>query len=224
MNTRIRKFRFTIMELIVSMSVLAVMMVIMMEFFASAQKAWVASSEQADIYDNARVALDLITSDINALYYKKSSKINFRSEDDLIGFMVYNSGKLTKIMYKRVDDDNDDDFCFFKRGDGKPGDYVNAASISSVFADSSVDYKKVIPRVIDLEFKYYNKKMEAFTEGDYKIPWFVEVKITLMGRNSFVKWKAFTEKNVSSKAEEIAKAHSVTVSKLITIGYRGQPD
>jgi hypothetical protein len=110
------------------------------------------------------------------------------------------------------------------RGDGKPGDYQTATSPTSVFSSSSVEYKKVVPRVIDLEFKYYNKKMETFKEGDYKIPWFVEVKITLMGRNSFEKWRAFKKGNLDAKAEEIAKAHSVTVSKLITVGYRGQPD
>ena len=62
---------FTLIELVVSMSVLAVLMMIMMSFFSSAQQAWTSSSARSQVYDNARLAMDLMSRDLQSAVYEK---------------------------------------------------------------------------------------------------------------------------------------------------------
>ena len=60
---------FTLLELILAMGILMVIMVIMLSFFSAAQKAWMTTSANAEIYENARVAMDLMTRDLQATLY-----------------------------------------------------------------------------------------------------------------------------------------------------------
>ena len=60
---------FTLLELILAMGILMVIMVIMLSFFSAAQKAWMTSSANSEIYENARVAMDLMTRDLQAALY-----------------------------------------------------------------------------------------------------------------------------------------------------------
>lgn len=62
---------FSLIELITAMAIFSVLMVVMMKFFQEAQQAWTLSNQRAMVYDNARVAMDLITRDLQAAYYKK---------------------------------------------------------------------------------------------------------------------------------------------------------
>jgi len=61
--------QFTLLELILAMGILMVIMVIMLSFFSAAQKAWMTTSANSEIYENARVAMDLMTRDLQAALY-----------------------------------------------------------------------------------------------------------------------------------------------------------
>jgi len=60
---------FTLIELLAAMGVLTIIMFVLISFFSSAQKAWTMSNARAETYENARIALDLITRDLQAIYY-----------------------------------------------------------------------------------------------------------------------------------------------------------
>lgn len=67
-----RKLRlccFTLLELLVSMGVFAILMLALMQFFTSAQSIWTRSNTRYDMYDNARLALNLMAADLQCLYY-----------------------------------------------------------------------------------------------------------------------------------------------------------
>ena len=67
-----RKLRlccFTLLELFVSMGVFAILMLALMQFFTSAQSIWTRSNTRYDMYDNARLALNLMATDLQCLYY-----------------------------------------------------------------------------------------------------------------------------------------------------------
>lgn len=67
-----RKLRlccFTLLELLVSMGVFAILMLALMQFFTSAQSIWTRSNTRYDMYDNARLALNLMATDLQCLYY-----------------------------------------------------------------------------------------------------------------------------------------------------------
>jgi Tfp pilus assembly protein PilE len=64
------KIRFTLVELIVSMAVFAILMLIIMSFFDSAQRVWTESFSKSTAYENARIAFDLIERDLQCIYYE----------------------------------------------------------------------------------------------------------------------------------------------------------
>jgi len=219
-----KKKTFTMLELIVSMSVLLVMMTIMMQFFSSAQKAWVASSEQADVYDNARIAMDLITSDLNSIFYKPSCEINFYHpgvKDDKLGFFTYSNGGVKKIIYKLNTASNSNRVGFLVRYADGDKDYTTKkiSELENVFNMPDKDFSRIIPNVCEISFKCFDNKLkEINSKGQF--PWYVQVELVLMGSRSYAKWKAFGN---TSKADEIKDAYGVKINKLVYLVNRGQP-
>ena len=56
--------RFTLIELLVAMAVLAVLMLMLFQFFGAAQEVWSQSSTNTRIYENARIAMELVERDL----------------------------------------------------------------------------------------------------------------------------------------------------------------
>jgi type II secretory pathway pseudopilin PulG len=91
-----KKKPFTLLELILAMGILTVIMVIMLSFFSAAQKAWMASSANAEIYENARVAMDLMTKDLQAALYNDDNSTQgiypfWHESDNRINFITATS-------------------------------------------------------------------------------------------------------------------------------------
>lgn len=79
-----RKSNFTIVELLVAMGVFSILMLALMQFFTGAQQIWQKSSARSEVFENARVALDLIATDLQCAYYEMnhSKKRIFFAADD----------------------------------------------------------------------------------------------------------------------------------------------
>jgi len=60
---------FTLVELMVSMAIFTGMMALLMQYFSTAQKLWTASSGKAELFENARVAMDMIEGDLLCSFY-----------------------------------------------------------------------------------------------------------------------------------------------------------
>ena len=60
---------YTIIEVMVAMGIFLVMMTIMMQFFTSAQKVWSLASKKNMLYADARVAMNLITRELQSMLY-----------------------------------------------------------------------------------------------------------------------------------------------------------
>lgn len=60
---------FTIIELVVALSVFSVIMLAVLTFFNTASDAWTRSTQRSMIYENARVAMDMITRDLQSFMY-----------------------------------------------------------------------------------------------------------------------------------------------------------
>jgi type II secretory pathway pseudopilin PulG len=61
---------YTIVEVMVAMGIFLVMMTIMMQFFTSAQKVWNAASKRNMMYADARVAMNLMTRELQSMLYR----------------------------------------------------------------------------------------------------------------------------------------------------------
>ena len=61
---------FTLIELITAMSIFSVLMLVMMRFFSESQQAWTSSNQRSMIFENAQIAMDLISRDLQSAYYE----------------------------------------------------------------------------------------------------------------------------------------------------------
>jgi len=75
-KNKINKKVFTLFELMVAMAIFSMMMAILFKFIDVAQKAWTDSSNRSMVYENARLAFDLIARDLQSSYYSQD-KIPF---------------------------------------------------------------------------------------------------------------------------------------------------
>lgn len=65
----VRRQRYTLIEVLASMGIFLILMMVLMQFFSAAKTLWMTSSRRNELYANARVALDLISRDVeNAMY------------------------------------------------------------------------------------------------------------------------------------------------------------
>ena len=64
---------YTIVEVMVAMGIFLVMMTIMMQFFTSAQKVWNLASKKNMLYADARVAMNLMTRELQSILYDNDS-------------------------------------------------------------------------------------------------------------------------------------------------------
>ena len=68
-----RKIYFTLVELVVTMAVFIVLLGIVLNFYNTVFNATSSSTGNSMMFENARIALDLITRDFQCIYYKKDA-------------------------------------------------------------------------------------------------------------------------------------------------------
>lgn len=62
---------FTLLELLVAISIFSMMMALLFMYIDAAQRAWTDSSNRGMVYENARIAFDLLARDIQSAYYSR---------------------------------------------------------------------------------------------------------------------------------------------------------
>lgn len=251
----VRTGAFTLVELLVAMGVFAIIMLALMRFFASAQRIWVDSNNKVSMFEDARIALNLISRDLQCSYYSSDYKYLFyyqnthpttNNAEDALAFVAKiedpPSGCFTpyaEVQYWlcTVDDTLRRKIIWEKDSSGgseSSWNFLNytptdGASVDTVFEPANrstavtTDAKKniVIPYVVDLSVTPYkmeldsNKKLVE-TGTDYtKFPYAVFVSLTVLDKDSYVKWKA-------TNLDSFRDNNKRTFSKLILLGYRGQ--
>ena len=66
-----KKSRFTLVELLVSMAVLVVILGFILQFFAGSQRLWTSMEQRNNIYADARVAMDIMTTMLQNSFYSE---------------------------------------------------------------------------------------------------------------------------------------------------------
>ncbi|MCH2176172.1 MAG: hypothetical protein MK193_10645 [Lentisphaeria bacterium] len=82
-HRKIRYNKFTLVELMIAMSVLSLIILMMLYVFRSTQKNWQWHINRTKVYQNSRIAFDILEIDLKGLV---TSKI----EDQTIAFHLYN--------------------------------------------------------------------------------------------------------------------------------------
>jgi len=223
---RMRKSHFTLIELSVAMAVFALMMLIMMQFFSTAQKAWTSAAAKSEVYDNARTALDIMTRDLQCIYYKADKncapyfEITGSAPKEELHFLTItsladpnDSSSLHEIKYRL---DSDGNLIRDVTGDSDTANYdcddpnlSPTAVFSTAHIPTNTKDAQLIPRVTDLTFDQYPPTSGAF-------PQMVRISMTLLDKHSWKKWKALTGAN----ADRIKKDRGRTFTKYVFIGER----
>ena len=232
---------FTIIELIAAMAVFAVIMLVMMKFFGSAQKAWTGSAAKSQIFEDAKLAMEMMSRDLqSAIYVQNITPFANYSGEDRIALISATSMKqndkclpTSEVQYKL---DPSDGFLYRsvignKNDDGSDNTYSSAnpagtfnymawpSPISDPFNDA--DWHEVIPYVTELEFKTYRMNgsvLEPILESDTdftNFPKMVIIKMSLIDKNSYLKWQ-------ESGNDDIKTASQRTFTKMIFLGDQGQ--
>lgn len=71
LQTRVAEnLKFTLIELVVAMGVFALLMLVLLSLFSSAQKAWTRLNQESEVFENAQIAMDLIGRELQCTYYE----------------------------------------------------------------------------------------------------------------------------------------------------------
>jgi len=257
---------FTLIEIIAAMGVFSIIMLILLSFFSSAQNIWSLSRQRSTMYENARIALDLIARDIQCIYYEQE-KIPFyhhpgsavANDTEALYFVSAtncppnydNNTRLCEIAYKFYNMDDTTPGATTNRGwlvrsvtgdekglnakcnyygtpplgkvydDNDPGDATYAFTRGNNSRDA---FNAVIPYVVNLSFICYKNDVTAVPIGTgtpnakLMFPYSVMIELTILDRESWLKWKAATFVATSP----ILLNNQRTFSRTVLIGERGQ--
>ena len=98
------KHAFTLLELLISMGVFAILMLALMQFFSSAQTIWTTSNAKTDMFENAKIAMNLIATDLMNLYYEHGKPGDSPKTFFLAG---QNNSTSSSVIGKLADDNSD---------------------------------------------------------------------------------------------------------------------
>jgi len=135
---------FTLIELIVSIAILAVVAIAAFQFYSAAQNTWTKTESKREAFENARIALDIISRDLESAYYGNGAGPFWHWKGDvdwdeysneLLAFVAdtpipSNSActtNLSEIKYQLyyTDNPNDDKFGWLRRS--VTGNYSDAS-------------------------------------------------------------------------------------------------
>ncbi len=264
-----KKQNFTLVEMVVSLGVFSILMLIMFQLFTSAQKAWLNSSNRSSVYQDARMALELISRDIQCIYYEQGkvpfyhhpasgaandTEALFFVSATSIGPSYTISSKLCEIAYKFYNADvgvakngwlvrsvtgdaegSNTKWNFYNTwNDPTPAirttpynDASNAAYAFTQDSASSDAYNTIIPHVVNLTFKCFNKngvEIDPTTDEVKRgtFPYSINIELSLLDPDSWKKWKALGGAGGGANADRIRDENLRTLSKTVSIGERGQ--
>jgi hypothetical protein len=83
---------FTLIELIVSMGIFIVIMLVLVQFMDVAQKLWLTCGKKTTTFEDARIAMDMITRDLQSVLYNEENSTKgiypfWHEADDRINFI-----------------------------------------------------------------------------------------------------------------------------------------
>jgi len=224
------------------MAVFVLLMMALMQFVNSAQKLWTGIEQKNALYEDARVALDLMAKDIQSIFYEydkvpfwnESSAANKRicfvtmsdtlptnSASRFIEVQYFLDTATKKINISRVADNAAGGTVSSYWNFYQTNDSMNKCS--DVFGTSFTDISKVpaisiqplIPYVIEMNFSCFDNKMQPQADGRL-VPYAIKIDLTMLDKSSYEKW------DKSDTSAEVYVNNKRTFSRIVIIGNRGQ--
>lgn len=167
---KIYKLPFTLVEVIVSMGVFAILMLGLMQFFSSAQNVWSAANSKSISFDEARTAMNMLATDLMCAYYEEGRTVG-TLQDHRYFFIVQdpsaNTGNLAPAL---------------TAGNKYKG--IAFATIRSVKA-----HPDAVTRLTEVFYRKNGNLLEMKTVADnesssYSLPWVTTTRNTIFANFS----------------------------------------
>jgi len=159
---------FTLVEMVVAMAVLVILMLLLFRFLAGAQQAWSLSKANTRVYENARVALELIRRELltavasnesgRQIPFQAGNPCTFISATNISSTSSGPDCKLTEVRYHQSSDTL----------------YREATDFGGTSAD-----EEVVNGVDSFSMACFDSSGSLFTGSSNELPAFVQVSITL---------------------------------------------
>lgn len=233
---------FTLVELLAAMAVLVVMMFMLFRFIAGAQRAWSAANASQELYEKARVAMDLITRDLQSAVARANdvpgSDIKFQQvtgdalrfvADGVVGARGSNSpGSPSLLAEVGYHYDSAPDIMKFERAleNSEPPAtgwdiYQDRGMASEACVNQQNGFNEVIDGVLGLRFLCYDSTMAPRfpwngTGLETGLPYAVDVQLRLIDTKSLARWRLLSTADRATFESEVA----LTFTKMIFLGSR----
>ena len=193
---------FTLVEVLVAMSVLAVFMLGLMQFFSSTDTMLSSGIERIEMFERARIAMDMMANDLACVYYSQTDK-------DLTPYE--SSGKSFRVSTVRAEKPTKDD-------DSKPKTNIvgvkyqwNKSDLTLVYSydkngdtfDVSDDFgggteTDLVEGVTDFEVTEY------YGDGEKRLPALVVIQMEMVDARTLRRFKASKNNGVSTDGDDTA--------------------
>lgn len=101
-----RRRRFTLIELISAMAVFVILMLVLLQFFSAAEKAWTTTNANTEVFESARIAFDVISRDLKCAAARKDDipgrDITFRLTNNSLQKGVVSNGVMLEFESSTV--------------------------------------------------------------------------------------------------------------------------
>jgi len=213
---------FTLVEMMASMGLLVFLMLILFRFFGNMQAAWTTSMSSVELYEDARIAMDVIIRDLDTamityndipgqhirlhqagpstLWFVTSGVTTDTAESSIIevGYRLH----AHRLQRAFVDDSCESWSIYGERDD----------------ADDQFGYQTVVRGVVGLQFICYDKNMQQYMPSqDATPPAMISVVLTLLDPRTFRLW----ERMSTSRQVELQQKSARTFRKTISLTGRG---
>ena len=202
---------FTLVEVLIAMSVLSVFLLGLMQFYSSTETVLSTGVERTEMFERARIAMDMMANDLTCVYYSQTDddlkpfqesgtgftvstvrpeKVNLSSKTNIVGVKyAWNNSKNTLVYSYDASGDT------FDIGKGSFGNDT-----------------ELVEGVTDFDVKTY------YGEGKKILPALVVIRMELVDSKTLRRMKA----NPSGKEAILKNANKREFRRMVVID-RGQP-
>ncbi|MCP4177653.1 MAG: hypothetical protein GY756_07795 [bacterium] len=93
---------YTLIELIITLGTLAVVLVVALQLFVTSEKAWKQSSNRVQVFENANIAIELMSREIQSIYYIEGETPFWFKSTDTNGDKWYSNQSLNFLTYTNL--------------------------------------------------------------------------------------------------------------------------
>lgn len=213
---------FTLVEVLIAMSVLSVFLLGLMQFFSSTESVLSSGADRSEMYERARIAMDMMANDISCVYCSQTDD-SPQSGDGTVSKTFEFGGdsfKISTIRSEKLDDDAKSNivgvkYAWHKDGESAAGTlYYSYDEKGDTFDLSQGAWSKEFPLVDGVT----DFKVSTICGPNTNLPALVIIRMKLLDLRAMKRIKA----NPSAKANILKMADVREFRRMVVID-RGQP-